>query len=164
MKNVFFALIAIAILALSSCASQRKTLAQRCAESFPPRDTTIYVEVQKTDTLIIPGYDQIDTFTVECPPGAIDTIKQTITRIVRVPGKSIPIKLTFRDTITAPLDSAIRMANNELKAQLAALKRDNDIAAAKLSESRRKSGNWLPWLIVGILVAFVLWLTFKKKR
>lgn len=162
MKNIF--LLSIAIIALSGCATQRKTLAERCAESFPSRDTTIYVSIEKTDTLYLAGYDQTDTIVVDCPP-ATDTIRQTITRTVTFPARAIPVKYTVRDTIVAPIDSAIRAANAELKKQIEALRTSNDLNKAKLKEARRHSSvNWLPWLIVGVLLSFLLWLTFKKKR
>lgn len=162
MKNIF--LLSIAIVALSSCATQRKTLAERCAESFPSRDTTIYVSIEKTDTLYLAGYDQTDTIVVDCPP-ATDTIRQTITRTVTFPARAIPVKYTVRDTIVAPIDSAIRAANNELKKQLTALTISSKETEAKLKEARRHTSTaWLPWLIVGILLAFLIWLTFKKKR
>lgn len=153
----------MAALLLQSCISNRK-LAQRCADAFPVRDTIIYIDHYLSDTVYIPGFDQLDTLFVPCPPNEPDTLIKQVIRRVQAPGKIIRVQKIVRDTVKLDIDSAIRAANAELRVKLDELRAQNKIATAKLNESRRGRGVWFPWLLVGALVALILWLTFRKKK
>lgn len=159
--------VLVAALILTSCGTtaRKLTLAERCAQEYPCRDTTVVLERVHTDTLFLAGYDQVDTVSVPCPPGLPDTVLVSVIREVRIPGKVIPVTVIHRDTVTARIDSALRVAYAELNAAYAQLEKDATQAKSALREARRTTGrNWWPWLLVGVLSALVIYLAFVKKK
>lgn len=163
--HLFFIIIAGFFLASCGATRNKMTLAEKCATQYPCRDTTIFVDRVHTDTLIIPGLDQVDTVIVACPPNLTDTLRLTVFREVKTPARFVPVKVTFRDTITAKLDSALRVANMELHAKYAQLQSEIAVSKSKLQEARRASGRALwHWIIVGLLAALIVYLVFVKKN
>jgi hypothetical protein len=159
--------IAILIIALSfaSCASNRATLAMKCAKAYPCGDTIVIVSRIQTDTLMLPAYDQTDTISVPCPPGLTDTVMVPVIRIIHTPAKTILRKITVQDTITARIDSALRVAYAEMELKYLEAHNNNLLYQAQLKESRRASGrSWWPWVLVGLLSAGILYLVFIKKK
>jgi len=166
MKTEIF-LVSVLLFIFAGCGTtaRKLTLAERCAQEYPCRDSTIILEHVLTDTLYLAGYDQIDTVQVPCPPNLTDTVMVSVVREVRIPGKVIPVTIVQRDTVTARIDSALRAAYAELNAAYTQLEKDAQQAKTALKEARRSSGrSWWPWLLVGALVVLIYYLLFVKKK
>ena len=166
MKNYLF-FIAISILALTatSCASNRATLAMKCAKNFPCGDTSVVVTRVHTDTIMLAGYDDTVTVAVPCPPNLTDTVMVSRTVTVTTPAKTILRKITVQDTITARIDSALRVAYAEMELKYLEAHQANLTYQVQVKEARRASGrSWWPWVLVGLLSAAILYLVFVKKK
>jgi outer membrane murein-binding lipoprotein Lpp len=165
LANIFAVILAAFLLTSCGTTARKLTLAERCAKEYPCADTVIVVERTQTDTLYLAGYDQIDTVSVPCPPNLTDTVLVSVVREVRIPGRVVPVTTIVRDTVTARIDSALRVAYAELNAAYQQLEKDAAQAKTQLREARRSGGrSWWPWLLVGVLVALVAYLVFVKKK
>lgn len=156
---------AIAALFASCSTSKRLTLAEKCAQAYPCRDSIVIVPRTYTDTIMLAGYDDTVTVSVPCPPNLTDTLHFPVIRTIHTSAKYIPIKITVQDTVTARLDSALRVAYAEL--QLKYLDVSNQAAQYQIqrNEARKSQGrSWWPWVLVGILSAAILYLVFVKKK
>ena len=163
MKNFPFLIIGFIVLCLDACAIQKnattqpRTLAQLCADSFPCKDSIVFLSVD------VPVPEQqieyIDT--TECPPG--DTGKTIIkTEIIRIPGRTIPVKTVVM--VPSAIDSALRVAYRELQAQYDKSIKDLEDCQSRLKNKKaRPSGDWRIWLVVAGLMLVCLALIFRRK-
>ncbi|NBW16590.1 MAG: hypothetical protein EBR82_52290 [Caulobacteraceae bacterium] len=158
-------LACLAIVIFWSCGSTKPipptppTLAQICADSFPCKDSTIYVPVYYAAD--IPQQDTAVAITIPCPPADTPSVIQ-VTKVIRIPGKRIIV----RDTIPCPsdVDQALRQAYADVSAKL-------KIAEAALQKKKATGKGfpaWLNWLLIIVIAiqAFILLLNaiFKPRR
>lgn len=102
-----------------SCMTQKKW-AEGCAERFPVKESTVYVQgATRYDTTFLPGDTLVfsDTVTVDC-----DTVKGIVTKYVYQERPCPPtqiLTITRVDTvaITKVDSAAVWLANNEAKEQ-----------------------------------------------
>jgi len=155
----------LAIFAASCGTSKRLSLAEKCARAYPCTDSIVIVPRTFTDTIMLAGYDDTVTVSVPCPPNLTDTLRIPVTKTIHTPAKYIPVKITVQDTITARIDSALRVAYAEL--QLKYLDISNQAREYELqrNEARKSRGrSWWPWVLVGLLSAGIVYLVFVKKK
>lgn len=130
----------ISLLAITSC----KTLEDKCAERFPQQVKETIIKRSWTDTIMIPVHtiEYIDT--TECPPSdtPITIIK---TKIVEVPGDSIPYEVMCLDTIVTNTDQA---KINYLVSQVNASRR----MLAEEKEAKRTRS----WIITALSLALAV--------
>ncbi len=102
-----------------SCMTQKKW-AQGCAERFPVKESTVYVQGDtRYDTTYLPGDTLVfsDTVTVDC-----DTVKGIVTKYVYQERPCPPARVITRDrvdtVVIAKVDSAaVWLANKEAREQ-----------------------------------------------
>ncbi|NBW20195.1 MAG: hypothetical protein EBR82_70725 [Caulobacteraceae bacterium] len=158
-------LVWLAIVLFWSCGSTKPipptppTLAQICADSFPCKDSTIYVPVYYAAD--IPQQDTAVAIAIPCPPADTPSVVQ-VTKVIRIPGKRIIV----RDTIPCPsdVDQALRQAYSDVSAKL-------KIAEAALQKKKvtgKGFPTWLNWLLIIVIaiqaVILLLNAIFKPRR
>lgn len=167
MRLILF--FAIAVLFASCGTSKKMTLAEQCAEAFPPeiiRDTVkeihwevhnFPVEIERFDTLFVD--------TVPCPPSE-DTIYIERVRPFSVPARTFQttVPLEVRTVTVERIDSALIQAYEDLQIKYRQAITDLEICEARYKESgKSKQSWWLPWAILGALLLLAIVLALKKK-
>lgn len=159
------AVVFIVAIFATSCASSRATLAMKCAKAYPCQDSIVIIPRTFTDTIMLPAYDDTIQVVVPCPPNLTDTLHVPVIKTIHTPAKTILRKITVQDTITARIDSALRVAYAEMELKYLEAHQANLAYQVQVKEARRASGrSWWPWVLVGILSAAILYLVFVKKK
>ena len=158
-------IVITAALALASCATQKetRTLAQICAEEFPVKSDTIIQENWRVVNFPVPEMDTIYLDSIPCPPGLSDTVYFTIRKEVKVPGRTVTVKVPVPDTTIYRIDKALEQAYKDLQEQYRKAITDLEVCQARYTEAKEKKPNrlWLWALILGIVAVIVV---VVKKR
>ena len=160
-KFLFLYAIAPLVILLDSCAQQKhlvpsQTLAQVCADSFPCRDSLIFIEVE----VEVPKDSIIYVDSTDCPPSDTASVVKK-TGKVYFPQKKIPVKIQ----VMAPgvIDSALRVAYKDLQVQYAKSIQALKECQAKAKEKAKPRADWKVWLMaLGLLVVVVVQLFNRK--
>lgn len=140
--------ILFVMFALQSCMSSKK-LAQKCADKFPIKDSTVIVErvdttyvVVKGDTIRVPfkSGDSIVYKLVQCPP-------KKVAQVVKYKEKVVYQENTAKITILNILNDSLKVKNALSKEKIAELQEKKDKAVEK---------NWYLIGIIGLFVAYKL--------
>jgi hypothetical protein len=140
--------ILFVMFALQSCMSNKK-LAQKCADKFPIKDSTVIVERVDTTYITIKG----DTIRVPFKSG--DSI---IYKLVQCPPKKLAQVVKYKEKVVYQENTAkvavLKIYNDSLKVQNA-LHKEN---IAELQEKKDKAveRNWYLIGIIGLFVAYKL--------
>jgi len=140
--------ILFVMFALQSCMSNKK-LAQKCADKFPIKDSTVIVERVDTTYITIKG----DTIKVPFKLG--DSI---IYKLVQCPPKKLAQVVKYKEKVVYQENTAkvavLKIYNDSLKVQNA-LHKEN---IAELQEKKDKAveRNWYLIGIIGLFVAYKL--------
>jgi hypothetical protein len=140
--------ILFVMFALQSCMSNKK-LAQKCADKFPIKDSTVIVERVDTTYITIKG----DTIKVPFKSG--DSI---IYKLVQCPPKKLAQVVKYKEKVVYQENTAkvavLKIYNDSLKVQNA-LHKEN---IAELQEKKDKAveRNWYLIGIIGLFVAYKL--------
>lgn len=162
-KFIFLGLIAPMVILFDSCASQHytipeRTLAQICADSFPNRDSLVFIEVE----VEVPKDSIVYIDSTECPPS--DTAAWIVkTDTFFLPGKRVPIKTTVM--VPSQIDSALRVAYKDLQAQYAKSIQDLKDCQVRTKEKAKPRADWKVWLMaIGLLMVVIVQIWSKWKN
>ena len=140
--------ILFVMFALQSCMSNKK-LAQKCAEKFPIKDSTVIVErvdttyvVVKGDTIRVPfkSGDSIIYKLVQCPP-------KKLAQVVKYKEKVVYQENTAKVAVLKIYNDSLKLHNALSKEKIAELQEKKDKAVER---------NWYLIGIIGLFVAYKL--------
>jgi hypothetical protein len=163
MKKLFFvALIGPMVIMFDSCASHKstipeRTLAQVCADSFPCKDSLVFIEVE----VEVPKDSIVYVDSTQCPPS--DTSVWVFKKdTLYMPGKRVPVKTTV--LVPSQIDSALRVAYKDLQAQYAQSIQDLKDCQARTKEKAKPRADWKVWLMaLGLLLIVIVQVWSKRK-
>ena len=140
--------ILFVMFALQSCMSNKK-LAQKCADKFPIKDSTVIVErvdttyvVVKGDTIRVPfkSGDSIVYKLVQCPP-------KKLAQVVKYKEKVVYQENTAKVAVLKIYNDSLKLQNSLSKEKIAELQEKKDKAVER---------NWYLIGIIGLFVAYKL--------
>ena len=140
--------ILFVMFALQSCMSNKK-LAQKCADKFPIKDSTVIVErvdttyvVVKGDTIRVPfiSGDSIVYKLVQCPP-------KKLAQVVKYKEKVVYQENTAKVAVLKIYNDSLKLQNALSKEKIAELQEKKDKAVER---------NWYLIGIIGLFVAYKL--------
>ena len=140
--------ILFVMFALQSCMSNKK-LAQKCADKFPIKDSTVIVERVDTTYITIKG----DTIKVPFKSG--DSI---IYKLVQCPPKKLAQVVKYKEKVVYQENTAkvavLKIYNDSLKVQNALHK--EKIAELEEKKDKAVERNWYLLGVIGLFVAYKL--------
>lgn len=140
--------ILFVMFALQSCMSSKK-LAQKCADKFPIKDSTVIVERVDTTYVVVKG----DTIRVPFKSG--DSI---VYKLVQCPPKKVAQVVKYKEKVVYQENTAkvavLKIYNDSLKVQNALSK--EKIAELQEKKDKAVERNWYLIGIIGLFVAYKL--------
>ena len=161
-KYLFLSLFAPALILFDSCSSTKfvapeQTLAQICADSFPCKDSLVFIEVQVES----PSDTIVRVVATDCPPSDSITTIYTVDTLL-MPGKTFTVKKTVM--VPNAIDSALRVAYHDLQTQYQKSIQDLKDCQSRTKEKAKPRSDWKVWLMaIGLLLIVVIQLFNRKK-